>query len=1051
MNRVASKWRSSTLALLLVLCAACGTQEEPRTEGALAPGQREASLSVDTGSMSVTRYAFSTTLLTNGKVLVVGGSGDATLASAEIYDPGTGTFSAAASMPNSRRSHRAVRLGDGQVLIIGGMGSISSDYPTLVRRYDPATNTWSTAGSLTTGRTSHTVTLLADGRVLATGGSASNYSGLASCELFNPATGTWTSAAPLSVARVGHSATLLPSGKVLVVGGNAAASAELYDPATNTWSATSAPLRARRFHEAFLLQDGRVLVAAGEDPGTFELPTSTEIYDPATGSWTPAGALSQARKQQAGVLLSSGKALLFGGYASNYLDSIERFDPATGTWSTVSPLLRPRGNHGTALLSGDKVLLVGGLSTSPMGGSAELYMEENTCIPTTCAESGKDCGTLSDGCGGTLICGGCASGQYCSDDNVCTVGSNGNAHYDALLQAPRCTENGALCDSIGLLVGRSGLGPEPHAPNTLAGSSCSDGNLGTFHVYASLDRLKMSTLDGTPLAPGKQVRIEATVWANSTSNKLELYLTTNVNAPSWTYITTLTPSGTGAQTLSTTYTLPSSATARYALRGAFRSDGQTGPCSSGYYNDHEDLVFPVSSVSGDLPPTVALTAPAANAQVQGTVLITADATDDEGIARVEFYLDGQLLGTDTRAPYTYSWATQNSANGQRQLQAKAYDSIGQEAVSSRQVQVLNHNPVPTSAILMPSSGQWTADLLSIQARGSDDTGVTLLEVYVDGTVIHSSTSSFVNFSWSTSGLSEGSHTMFSRAYDAAGQMGESALVYFFVDRTAPVATITSPQSGSTVQGVVTVTVDATDELGINTADVVLVGRNTTIAPSNNSSPFLFTWHTQSYANGTYTLQARARDWAGNQGLSTQVQITVANSTQPSGGATYDSTRKAPGCTQAGVASCDSGSLLVGRATLGPESNAPNTLYSSCQDGTAGSFHADESLDRLKVSTLDGTALAAGKTVRIEATVWAWSASGSDVLDLYYAADANSPSWAYLTTLTPSASGQQVLSTIYTLPGGALQAVRGVFRYGGSPGSCVTGSYNDHDDLFFAVQ
>ncbi len=103
------------------------------------------------------------------------------------------------------------------------------------------------------------------------------------------------------------------------------------------------------------------------------------------------------------------------------------------------------------------------------------------------------------------------------------------------------------------------------------------------------------------------------------------------------------------------------------------------------------------------------------------------------------------------------------------------------------------------------------------------------------------------------------------------------------------------------------------------------------------------------------------------------------------------------------------------------------------------------MDRLKVSTTDGTAFAAGKTVRVEATVWAYSTYSSDKLDLYYAANANSPSWTLLGTLSPTKAGSQVLSATYTLPAGALQAVRANFRYGGSASACAAGSYTDHDD------
>jgi hypothetical protein len=220
--------------------------------------------------------------------------------------------------------------------------------------------------------------------------------------------------------------------------------------------------------------------------------------------------------------------------------------------------------------------------------------------------------------------------------------------------------------------------------------------------------------------------------------------------------------------------------------------------------------------------------------------------------------------------------------------------------------------------------------------------------------------------------------------------------------------------------------------------------------SRTASPYTFSWATATATEGSHSLTTRAYDAAGNVGLSAAVAVTVSNGSTSGPIAVYDAVLKAPACSAAG-ASCDSANLLNGRGTIGPENNAPNTVNNSCADGSGGTYHTDESLDRLKVVSVDGTNLAPGRQVRIEATVWAYSNYSSDKLDLYYAANASAPVWTYLSTLTPSAAGAQTLTATYTLPAGAKQVVRGVFRYGGSPGSCVSGSYNDHDDLVFATQ
>jgi hypothetical protein len=216
------------------------------------------------------------------------------------------------------------------------------------------------------------------------------------------------------------------------------------------------------------------------------------------------------------------------------------------------------------------------------------------------------------------------------------------------------------------------------------------------------------------------------------------------------------------------------------------------------------------------------------------------------------------------------------------------------------------------------------------------------------------------------------------------------------------------------------------------------------------------------ATSTLTLTAAAGATTGNATVtvtgtsgalthSATIALTV-NSSVGLQTAVYDSTLKAPKCVNAG-SGCDSGpSLLLGRDTMsgGAEPNQPNTIHNSCADGTSGTFHSDESNDRIVVATTDGSALAAGKTVKVSATVWAYSSNTSDALDLYSAANANSPSWVLIATIVPPAAGAQTLSATYTLPSGSLQAVRANFRYQGSPSSCSTGAYDDHDDLIFAV-
>jgi subtilase family serine protease len=267
----------------------------------------------------------------------------------------------------------------------------------------------------------------------------------------------------------------------------------------------------------------------------------------------------------------------------------------------------------------------------------------------------------------------------------------------------------------------------------------------------------------------------------------------------------------------------------------------------------------------------------------------------------------------------------------------------------------------------------------------------------------------------------------------------------------------SPSSVTVLQGTNgTSTITVTSQNGFNSAVSLSAsglpsGVTASFSPASTTSTSTLTLTASASAaigNATVTITGKS----GSLTHTTTIALSVT-STSSAQLAVYNTTHQTPACATVG-SSCDSGpSLLLGRGTMsgGLEPHHPNTILGSCVDGNSGTFHSDESNDRLVVASTSGGPLTQGQTVKITATVWAWNTGSSDSLDLYSAVNANSPSWVLIATLKPTGGGAQTLSTTFTLPtGSTLQAIRANFRYLGSATPCSTGSYDDHDDLLFRV-
>ncbi len=242
-----------------------------------------------TGRMVFKRDQHVATLLRDGRVLISGGWGTATLMNtAELYHPTPSVWTQTGSMREARLNHTATLLPDGRVLVAGGFNH--SSYMNTAELYDPDTGTWAQAGTMNAARGSHTATLLPNGKILVTGGYGTSDKTLGKAlnttEIYDPRSDTWTQVRTMNSHRAQHTATSLSDGNVLVAGGlndssEVLKTAELYDPSNDLWISTESMKEARYQHAAAKRDDGTVFIVGGlGDVSGADILATAEVYTP---------------------------------------------------------------------------------------------------------------------------------------------------------------------------------------------------------------------------------------------------------------------------------------------------------------------------------------------------------------------------------------------------------------------------------------------------------------------------------------------------------------------------------------------------------------------------------------------------------------------------------------------------------------------------------------------------------------------------------------------------------------------------------------------------
>ncbi len=285
-------------------------------------------------------------------------------------------------------------------------------------------------------------------------------------------------------------------------------------------------------------------------------------------------------------------------------------------------------------------------------------------------------------------------------------------------------------------------------------------------------------------------------------------------------------------------------------------------------------------VKANVPPTVAITAPANNSvyTAPATINLAATATDADGsVTKVEFYKGSTRLATLAAPPYTYTWT--NVAGGNYALTAKATDDRG--AITTSAIVNVKVNKPPTVSITAPANDAVIVlpASITINASASDADGtITKVEFYRDGALLGSDTTAPYSYVWTSA--TAGTYVLTAKATDNLGAVKVSAPVTITVNpNRPPTVAITSPSSGAQLVGgsIVTIAATATDSDG--TVGKVEFYRDGALIGTDTTSPYSYAWATAE--TGTFVLTAKATDSKGGSTMSAPVTVTVVVNQPPS--------------------------------------------------------------------------------------------------------------------------------------------------------------------------
>lgn len=281
------------------------------------------------------------------------------------------------------------------------------------------------------------------------------------------------------------------------------------------------------------------------------------------------------------------------------------------------------------------------------------------------------------------------------------------------------------------------------------------------------------------------------------------------------------------------------------------------------------------------PPTVSISNPVDGSSVTGTITVTAAASDNAGISKVELLVDNAIYSTTTSTPTSFILNTGNYTNGTHTLTARATDTSGNIGSSSNiSINFSNDKTLPSVSISSPLNGSTVSGTTTVNVNASDNVGISKIEFLVDGTLLANSSSSPATFTLDSVKYSNSTHTLTARATDTSGNQASASITInvqnVATDTSPPKISILYPLNNSKIGSSSTsIKLSLSDKIGVTKFEFFINGNfvyQYTFPSPTISTNFNLSWSTQNVARGTYTLQAFAYDAKNNKGSSSIVNL-----------------------------------------------------------------------------------------------------------------------------------------------------------------------------------